>query len=122
MLKMFLIGAGTGYVLGARAGREHYDKILAAGQRAAQHPKIAQARGVINSSAAPPGRTPPARTPSPPTTTSPPTTSRRPRTTPHPRPPKRPGGRGPLRPLLLPGPNEHPGCRRRGRRAAALHP
>lgn len=38
-----LLGGGIGYVLGARGGRDHYDKIMAAAQRAKENPKVAEA-------------------------------------------------------------------------------
>ena len=44
MSKLGLLVAGaTGYVLGARAGRERYDQIAALAQRAWTHPKVQQA-------------------------------------------------------------------------------
>jgi hypothetical protein len=44
MSKLGLLVAGaTGYVLGARAGRERYDQIAALAQRVWTHPKVQQA-------------------------------------------------------------------------------
>jgi hypothetical protein len=41
---LFVVGLGAGYVLGARAGREQYDKIAAAANNVWQSPKVAKAR------------------------------------------------------------------------------
>jgi len=43
----FLLGFGLGYVLGARAGRERYDTIVASAQRLADHPAAQGAAGLI---------------------------------------------------------------------------
>lgn len=40
---IFIAGVAVGFVAGARAGRGAYDKIAAAGQRVAGHPKVQQA-------------------------------------------------------------------------------
>ena len=37
---LFLVGLGTGYVLGARAGRERYDQILDAVQQMWRDPRV----------------------------------------------------------------------------------
>ena len=37
-----LIAGGIGYVLGARAGRERYDQIVALAQRVSSNPKVQQ--------------------------------------------------------------------------------
>ncbi|MGQ0625721.1 MAG: hypothetical protein ACT4PP_13870 [Sporichthyaceae bacterium] len=48
MRKMtFLIGATTGYVLGARAGRDRYDQIANLAKRASANPTIAQAKDKV---------------------------------------------------------------------------
>ncbi len=39
----FLVGAAAGYVLGAKAGREKYDQILATAKQVNENPKIQQA-------------------------------------------------------------------------------
>lgn len=39
----FLAGAAAGYVLGAKAGREQYEKIMAAAKQVNENPKIQQA-------------------------------------------------------------------------------
>ncbi|GAB2726487.1 hypothetical protein [Kitasatospora kifunensis] len=39
----FVVGAATGYVLGARAGRQRYEQIAAAAQKVAQHPAVQDA-------------------------------------------------------------------------------
>jgi hypothetical protein len=43
----FLLGFGTGYVLGAKAGRERYDTLLASWQRLADQPAVQGAAGLI---------------------------------------------------------------------------
>ena len=40
-----LVGAAIGYVLGARAGRQRYEKIKARGQDLWQHPKVQEQVG-----------------------------------------------------------------------------
>lgn len=41
MFKMkFLTGLGIGYVLGARGGRERYDKLIDAAKQAVGHPRV----------------------------------------------------------------------------------
>ncbi len=44
---VFLVGLGTGYVLGARAGRERYEQIVAAAQRVRGNPAMQQAAGTV---------------------------------------------------------------------------
>ncbi|MFV0426448.1 MAG: YtxH domain-containing protein [Beutenbergiaceae bacterium] len=48
----FVIGAGLGYILGTRAGREQYDKLKAGLQSALDHPavkdRVAKAESAIN--------------------------------------------------------------------------
>lgn len=39
----FLAGAAAGYVLGAKAGREQYEKIMAAAKQVNENPKVQQA-------------------------------------------------------------------------------
>ena len=42
----FLLGAATGYVLGARAGRERYEQIARTYHRVTDHPAVQSAAGV----------------------------------------------------------------------------
>ena len=42
----FVLGAATGYVLGARAGRERYEQIVRTYRRIAEHPAVQSAAGV----------------------------------------------------------------------------
>ncbi len=42
----FVLGATTGYVLGARAGRERYEQIVAFCRQVAEHPSVQSAAGV----------------------------------------------------------------------------
>lgn len=42
----FVLGAATGYVLGARAGRERYEQIVRTYHRIAEHPSVQSAAGV----------------------------------------------------------------------------
>ena len=42
----FVLGAATGYVLGARAGRERYEQLARAYRRVADHPATQGAAGV----------------------------------------------------------------------------
>ncbi len=45
MSKVLMLAVGaTGYVLGARAGRERYDQIVALSQRTWSNPKVQQAK------------------------------------------------------------------------------
>ena len=41
----FLLGAATGYVLGAKAGRERYEQIVRTYHRIADHPAVQGAAG-----------------------------------------------------------------------------
>jgi uncharacterized protein YjbJ (UPF0337 family) len=41
----FLAGLATGYVIGARAGRERYEQMKKLARRAADHPAVQQAAG-----------------------------------------------------------------------------
>lgn len=45
-MKVFLLGAAVGYVLGARAGRERYDQIMRAYHALVEHPALQSAAGV----------------------------------------------------------------------------
>jgi len=42
----FLLGAGVGYVLGARAGRERYEQLARTYRRVADHPAVQGAAGI----------------------------------------------------------------------------
>jgi hypothetical protein len=42
----FVLGAATGYVLGARAGRERYEQLARTYRRVADHPAVQGAAGV----------------------------------------------------------------------------
>ncbi len=42
-----LLGAGIGYVLGSRAGRERYEQIKRWSSRAADHPAVQGAAGIV---------------------------------------------------------------------------
>jgi hypothetical protein len=42
----FVLGAATGYVLGARAGRERYEQLSRTYRRVADHPAVQGAAGV----------------------------------------------------------------------------
>ena len=43
----FLLGAGLGYVLGSRAGRERYEQIQQWSARAIDHPAVQGAAGFV---------------------------------------------------------------------------
>ena len=45
-MKVFLLGAAVGYVLGARAGRERYDQLMRAYHRLVEHPAVQGAAGI----------------------------------------------------------------------------
>ena len=45
-MKMFLVGAAAGYVLGARAGRARYEQIVRTYRMLADHPAVQGAAGV----------------------------------------------------------------------------
>ncbi|MEJ2889737.1 hypothetical protein [Actinomycetospora aeridis] len=47
----FLLGAGVGYVLGTRAGRERYEQIARAYRQVADHPSVQGAAGVARAKA-----------------------------------------------------------------------
>ncbi|HEY3976958.1 MAG TPA: hypothetical protein VGM79_06765 [Streptosporangiaceae bacterium] len=48
----FLAGLATGFVLGARAGRERYDQLVKAAKTVAEHPAVQQAAGTVQAQAA----------------------------------------------------------------------
>ncbi|MFK0244935.1 hypothetical protein ACIQUM_09570 [Amycolatopsis azurea] len=45
-MKMFLLGAAAGYVLGAKAGRGRYEQIVRTYRKVADHPMVQGAAGV----------------------------------------------------------------------------
>ncbi len=47
----FLTGLATGFVLGARAGRERYEQIKKAARNVAEHPAVQQAAGAVQAQA-----------------------------------------------------------------------
>jgi hypothetical protein len=51
MMIPFLLGAGVGYVLGTRAGRERYEQISRVYRRVADHPSVQGAAGVARAKA-----------------------------------------------------------------------
>jgi hypothetical protein len=51
MIIPFMLGAGVGYVLGTRAGRERYDQISRVYRRVADHPSVQGAAGVARAKA-----------------------------------------------------------------------
>jgi hypothetical protein len=51
MMIPFLLGAGVGYVLGTRAGRERYEQLSRAYRRVADHPSVQGAAGVARAKA-----------------------------------------------------------------------
>ncbi len=42
----FLLGAGLGYILGAKAGRARYDQIMRTYRKLADHPAVQGAAGI----------------------------------------------------------------------------
>ncbi|WP_298179470.1 hypothetical protein [Saccharomonospora sp.] len=46
-MKMFLLGAAAGYVLGARAGHTRYEQIVRTYRKIADHPAVQGAAGVV---------------------------------------------------------------------------
>jgi hypothetical protein len=48
----FLTGLVTGFVIGARAGRERYDQLVKAAKTVAEHPAVQQAAGAVQAQAA----------------------------------------------------------------------
>ncbi len=51
MKPSFILGVAVGYVLGARAGRERYEDIVAAGRRIAGSQTIQSTAGVVQAQA-----------------------------------------------------------------------
>ncbi|GAA3241929.1 YtxH domain-containing protein [Actinocorallia longicatena] len=51
MRAAFIIGAGFGYVLGAKAGRERYEQIRKAGREIATHPAVRAAAANVREQA-----------------------------------------------------------------------
>lgn len=47
----FLGGAAVGFVVGARAGRERYDQLVAAARRVWENPTVQEATGVVQEQA-----------------------------------------------------------------------
>ena len=47
----FITGLATGFVLGARAGRERYEQIKKAARTVAEHPAVQQAAGAVQAQA-----------------------------------------------------------------------
>jgi hypothetical protein len=48
---IFAIGVGVGYLLGARAGRERFDQIVAKGRQLWESPTVQEAAGVVQAQA-----------------------------------------------------------------------
>lgn len=48
---IFVAGVAVGFVAGARAGRDTYDKMVAYGQQVANHPKVQEARSTAQTRA-----------------------------------------------------------------------
>jgi hypothetical protein len=48
---IFMTGVGVGYVLGARAGRERFDQMVAAARRFWESPTVQEAAGVVQAQA-----------------------------------------------------------------------
>jgi len=49
---MFIAGVAVGFVLGARSGRETYDKMVAQAQQVWEHPKVQQGRSTVQAKTA----------------------------------------------------------------------
>jgi hypothetical protein len=47
----FLGGVAVGFVVGARAGRERYDQLVATARRMMDHPTVQEAAGVVQAQA-----------------------------------------------------------------------
>lgn len=47
----FIGGLAAGFVLGARAGREKYEEIVATARKVREHPTVQEARGVVQEQA-----------------------------------------------------------------------
>lgn len=48
---MFVAGLGVGYILGARAGREKFDELVARARKMWESPTVQEAAGVVQSKA-----------------------------------------------------------------------
>lgn len=48
---MLFFGFAAGYVLGTRAGREQYDRLVRAGHRVAENPSVQETAGVLQAQA-----------------------------------------------------------------------
>jgi hypothetical protein len=48
---MFITGVGVGYVLGTRAGREKFDRMVAQARKVWESPTVQEAAGVVQSQA-----------------------------------------------------------------------
>lgn len=48
---IFITGVGVGYVLGTRAGREKFDKMVAQARKAWESPTVQEAAGVVQAQA-----------------------------------------------------------------------
>jgi hypothetical protein len=46
MMKVFLLGAAIGYVVGTRAGRDRYEQMLRAYRKVLDHPAVQGAAGI----------------------------------------------------------------------------
>ncbi|WAL63986.1 hypothetical protein ORV05_23720 [Amycolatopsis cynarae] len=46
-MRVFLLGAAVGYVLGAKAGRARYDQIVRTYRKVVDHPMVQGAAGVV---------------------------------------------------------------------------
>jgi gas vesicle protein len=49
---MFIAGVAVGFIAGARAGRETYDKMVAYARQVAEHPKVQQATSTVQAKTA----------------------------------------------------------------------
>jgi hypothetical protein len=49
---MFLTGVGVGYVLGTRAGREKFDRMVAQARKVWESPTVQEAAGMVQAQAA----------------------------------------------------------------------
>ncbi len=47
----FIVGFGLGYLLGARAGREHYDVVMRQARAVRERPEVQSAAGVVSAQA-----------------------------------------------------------------------
>jgi len=48
---LFITGVGVGYVLGTRAGREKFDRMVAQGRKVWESPTVQEAAGVVQAQA-----------------------------------------------------------------------